>query len=71
VAAVFFALGICNWLYNHSIEPMLRYLADKFKNKPVSANTLSTKAAYAEKLYAADDEFVLTIGHLGQIPIER
>jgi hypothetical protein len=71
VAALFFVLGICNWLYNRSIEPVLRFLADKFKNKPVSANTPSTKAVYAEKLYAADDKFVLTIGHLGQIPIER
>ncbi len=45
----FFALGMCYWLYNRSMEPTLRYLNDKFKNKPdlVSANTLAMKAGYS------------------------
>src|SRR5579863_284385 len=44
----FFALGMCYWLYNRSMEPTLRYLNDKFKNKPdlVQANTLAMKAGY-------------------------
>jgi 2-oxoglutarate/2-oxoacid ferredoxin oxidoreductase subunit alpha len=45
----FFALGMCYWLYNRSMEPTLRYLNEKFKNKPdlVSANTLAMKAGYS------------------------
>src|ERR1700722_13278090 len=45
----FFALGMCYWLYNRSMEPTLRYLNDKFKNKPdlVSANTLAMTAGYS------------------------
>ena len=45
----FFALGMCYWLYNRSMEPTLRYLNDKFKNKPdlVQANTLAMKAGYS------------------------
>ncbi|MFZ0641563.1 MAG: 2-oxoacid:acceptor oxidoreductase family protein, partial [Candidatus Acidiferrales bacterium] len=30
----FFALGMCYWLYNRSMQPTLRWLEDKFKNKP-------------------------------------
>jgi len=45
----FFALGMCYWLYNRSMEPTVRYLTDKFKNKPdlVAANTLAMKAGYS------------------------
>jgi 2-oxoglutarate ferredoxin oxidoreductase subunit alpha len=45
----FFALGMCYWLYNRSMEPTLRWLSDKFKNKPdlVQANTLAMKAGYS------------------------
>jgi 2-oxoglutarate ferredoxin oxidoreductase subunit alpha len=45
----FFALGMCYWLYNRSMEPTLRYLDDKFKNKPqlVSANKLAMQAGYS------------------------
>ena len=45
----FFALGMCYWLYNRSMEPTLRYLNDKFRNKPdlVQANTLAMKAGYS------------------------
>src|ERR1700690_530763 len=45
----FFALGMCYWLYNRSMEPTLRYLNDKFKNKPdlVQANSLAMKAGYS------------------------
>jgi len=45
----FFALGMCYWLYNRSMEPTLRWLTDKFKNKPdlVQANTLAMKAGYS------------------------
>jgi 2-oxoglutarate ferredoxin oxidoreductase subunit alpha len=45
----FFALGMCYWLYNRSMEPTLRYLDDKFKNKPqlVTANKLAMQAGYS------------------------
>src|SRR5947207_15409602 len=29
----FFALGMCYWLYNRSMEPTVRWIEDKFKNK--------------------------------------
>src|ERR1700690_1438191 len=45
----FFALGMCYWLYNRSMEPTLRYLDDKYKNKPqlVTANKLAMQAGYS------------------------
>jgi 2-oxoglutarate/2-oxoacid ferredoxin oxidoreductase subunit alpha len=45
----FFALGMCYWLYNRSMEPTLRWLDDKFKNKPqlVMANKLAMQAGYS------------------------
>src|SRR6202044_2971843 len=45
----FFALGMCYWLYNRSMEPTLRYLDDKFKNKPqlVTVNKLAMQAGYS------------------------
>jgi 2-oxoglutarate/2-oxoacid ferredoxin oxidoreductase subunit alpha len=45
----FFALGMCYWLYNRSMEPTLRYLDDKFKDKPqlVTANKLAMQAGYS------------------------
>jgi 2-oxoglutarate ferredoxin oxidoreductase subunit alpha len=45
----FFALGMCYWLYNRSMESTLRWLDDKFKNKPqlVTANKLAMQAGYS------------------------
>jgi 2-oxoglutarate ferredoxin oxidoreductase subunit alpha len=45
----FFALGMCYWLYNRSMDPTYRWLDDKFKGKPVlaEANKLALKAGYA------------------------
>jgi 2-oxoglutarate ferredoxin oxidoreductase subunit alpha len=45
----FFALGMCYWLYNRSMEPTVRWIQDKFKNKPllVEANKLAMKAGYS------------------------
>ncbi len=45
----FFALGMCYWLYNRSMESTDRWLADKFKDKPVlaEANKLAMRAGYA------------------------
>ncbi len=45
----FFALGMCYWLYNRSMEPTVRWIDDKFKNKPllVEANKLALKAGYS------------------------
>jgi 2-oxoglutarate/2-oxoacid ferredoxin oxidoreductase subunit alpha len=45
----FFALGMCYWLYNRSMDLTVRWLSDKFKNKPdlVQANTLAMKAGYS------------------------
>jgi 2-oxoglutarate ferredoxin oxidoreductase subunit alpha len=45
----FFALGMCYWLYNRSMESTTRWIQDKFKNKPllVEANKLAMKAGYS------------------------
>src|ERR1700721_1629206 len=45
----FFALGMCYWLYNRSMESTYRWIDDKFKNKPllVEANKLAMKAGYS------------------------
>jgi 2-oxoglutarate ferredoxin oxidoreductase subunit alpha len=45
----FFALGMCYWLYNRSMEPTVRWIDDKFKKKPllVEANKLALKAGYS------------------------
>ena len=45
----FFALGMCYWLYNRSMDTTLRWIEDKFKNKPqlVQANRLAMQAGYS------------------------
>ena len=45
----FFALGMCYWLYNRSMEPTINWIEDKFKKKPllVEANKLALKGGYA------------------------
>jgi 2-oxoglutarate/2-oxoacid ferredoxin oxidoreductase subunit alpha len=45
----FFALGMCYWLYNRSMEPTFRWIDDKFKKKPlfVEANKTALKAGYS------------------------
>ncbi len=45
----FFALGMCYWLYNRSMDSTQRWIEDKFKNKPllVEANKLAMKAGYS------------------------
>ena len=45
----FFALGMCYWLYNRSMDATLRWLGDKFRAKPqlAEANRLAMKAGYA------------------------
>ena len=45
----FFALGMCYWLYNRSLDATQRWLDDKFKAKPIlaEANKLALKAGYA------------------------
>jgi 2-oxoglutarate ferredoxin oxidoreductase subunit alpha len=45
----FFALGMCYWLYNRSMEPTVRWIEDKFKKKPLlaEANQLALKAGYS------------------------
>jgi 2-oxoglutarate/2-oxoacid ferredoxin oxidoreductase subunit alpha len=45
----FFALGMCYWLYNRSMDPTVRWIDDKFKNKPllIEANKLAMKAGYS------------------------
>ncbi len=37
----FFALGMCYWLYNRSMEPTVRWIEDKFKKKPLLAEANS------------------------------
>jgi 2-oxoglutarate ferredoxin oxidoreductase subunit alpha len=45
----FFALGMCYWLYNRSMETTLRWIDDKFKGKPalVQANRMAMQAGYS------------------------
>ncbi len=45
----FFALGMCYWLYNRSMETSLRWIEDKFKAKPqlVEANRTAMRAGYS------------------------
>ena len=45
----FFALGMCYWLYNRSMEPTRGWLQDKFKSKQqlVQANMLAMQAGYS------------------------
>jgi len=45
----FFALGMCYWLYNRSMDSTSRWISDKFNKKPllVEANTLAMKAGYS------------------------
>ncbi|MDE3110904.1 MAG: 2-oxoacid:acceptor oxidoreductase subunit alpha [Acidobacteriota bacterium] len=45
----FFALGMCYWLYNRSMEATLRWIDDKFKSKSllVQANKLAMQAGYS------------------------
>jgi 2-oxoglutarate ferredoxin oxidoreductase subunit alpha len=45
----FFALGMCYWLYNRSMEGTARYIEEKFAKKPllVEANKLAMKAGYS------------------------
>jgi 2-oxoglutarate ferredoxin oxidoreductase subunit alpha len=45
----FFALGMCYWLYNRSMDSTERWLDDKFRAKPAlaEANKLALKAGYA------------------------
>jgi 2-oxoglutarate/2-oxoacid ferredoxin oxidoreductase subunit alpha len=45
----FFALGMCYWLYNRSMDSTLRWIHDKFKDKAqlVEANRLALQAGYS------------------------
>src|ERR1700688_4917086 len=45
----FFALGMCYWLYNRSMDSTVRWIEDKFKGKPLltEANKLAMKAGYS------------------------
>jgi 2-oxoglutarate ferredoxin oxidoreductase subunit alpha len=45
----FFALGMCYWLYNRSMDSTHRWLDEKFGKKPLlaEANKLAMKAGYA------------------------
>ena len=45
----FFALGMCYWLYNRSMDLTYKWIEDKFKTKPllVEANKLAMKAGYS------------------------
>jgi len=45
----FFALGMCYWLYNRSMDPTYKWLDEKFAGKPIlaEANKLAMKAGYS------------------------
>ena len=44
----FFALGMCYWLYNRSMDLTYKWIEDKFKTKPllVEANKMAMRAGY-------------------------
>ncbi len=44
----FFALGLMYWLYNRPVEPTMKWIQDKFKNKPeyIDANSKALNAGY-------------------------
>src|SRR5712692_5828873 len=46
----FFALGMCYWLYNRSMEATYKWLDEKFEKKPLlaDANKLAMNAGYAD-----------------------
>jgi 2-oxoglutarate/2-oxoacid ferredoxin oxidoreductase subunit alpha len=45
----FFALGMCYWLYNRSMQSTVRWIEEKFEKKPllVEANKLALSAGYS------------------------
>jgi 2-oxoglutarate ferredoxin oxidoreductase subunit alpha len=45
----FFALGMCYWLYNRTMDATYKWLDDKFRSKPIlaEANKLAMKAGYS------------------------
>jgi 2-oxoglutarate ferredoxin oxidoreductase subunit alpha len=45
----FFALGMCYWLYNRSMDATIRWIEDKFKKKAIlaQANRLALQAGYS------------------------
>jgi 2-oxoglutarate/2-oxoacid ferredoxin oxidoreductase subunit alpha len=45
----FFALGMCYWLYNRSMDSTVRWIEEKFSKKPllVEANKLAMQAGYS------------------------
>src|SRR6202040_2689979 len=45
----FFALGMCYWLYNRSMQSTLRWIEEKYKKNPaiVTANRLAMQAGYS------------------------
>jgi len=45
----FFALGMCYWLYNRSMDPTVRWIDEKFSKKPLfaEANKTALKAGYS------------------------
>jgi 2-oxoglutarate ferredoxin oxidoreductase subunit alpha len=45
----FFALGMCYWLYNRSMDPTQRWIEEKFSKKPLlmEANKLALKGGYS------------------------
>jgi len=45
----FFALGMCYWLYNRSMDPTIRWIDDKFSKNPLlaEANKLAMRAGYS------------------------
>ncbi len=45
----FFALGMCYWLYNRSLDTSMRWIEEKFRSKPalVMANRLAMQAGYS------------------------
>src|SRR5215468_4610905 len=45
----FFALGMCYWLYNRSMDPTVRWIEEKFNKKPLlaEANKLALQAGYS------------------------
>lgn len=55
----FYALGVTYFLYGRSLEPTIKWIEDKFKNKPIvkEANILALKAG---RNFAETSEFIVS-----------
>lgn len=65
----FYALGVTYFLYGRSLEPTIKWIEDKFKNKPIvrDANILALKSG---RNFAETSEFVVSTYVIPQAKIQ-